>query len=272
MASAPDDSLQSSVGPDVQLVVDAIPGLGWSGRPDGSVEIFNGRWLDYTGLSLEESSGRGWQASVHAEDLVRLTELLIAHDAGDGQGCEVRLRHAEGGYQWFLVRQELLVDPSGTVARWYGTWINIEETKQKELLGVAGRRALEMIADGASLSEVLSELCSVIDVYTSATSQVLLIDRAAQRLLPLAGPHFPAAVTAALAPWPVGPNAGCCGTAAFTGERVIISDLSTDPRWPQDKKGKAALRLVMEHGLRAAWSEPLISNSEIIGTFCIGYP
>src|SRR2546427_8257161 len=147
-----------------------------------------------------------------------------------------------------------------------------EGSVEKEFFGIAGKRTLEMIADGASLSDILNELCSVIDVYASATSQVLLMDRANHQLLPLAGPNFPPAVTAALAPWPVGPNRGCCGTAAFTGERVIISDMSTDPRWPQDDQGEAARRLVLDHGLRAAWSEPLISNSgEVLGTFCIGY-
>ena len=143
---------------------------------------------------------------------------------------------------------------------------------EKELLGIAGKRTLELVADGASLSETLNELCSVIDVYASATSQVLLMDRASHQLLPLAGPNFPPAVTAALTPWPIGPRRGCCGTAAFTGERIIISDISTDPRWPRDDQGEAARKLVLDHGLRAAWSEPLISNSgEVLGTFCIGY-
>src|ERR1700686_3804929 len=141
-----------------------------------------------------------------------------------------------------------------------------------ELPGIAGNRTLEMLADGASLSEILNELCSVIDAYASATSQVLLMDPTGHQLLPLAGPNFPPAVTAAFAPWPGGPNRGCCGTAAFLGKRVIISDVSTDPRWPQDDQGEAARRLVLDHGLRAAWSEPLISNSgEVLGTFCIGY-
>src|SRR2546427_11558723 len=53
-----------------------------------------------------------------------------------------------------------------------------EGSVEKELLGIAGKRTLEMIADGASLSEILNELCAVIDVYASATSQVLLMDRA----------------------------------------------------------------------------------------------
>src|SRR5580698_6197757 len=141
-----------------------------------------------------------------------------------------------------------------------------------ELPGIAGKRTLEMLADGASLSEILNELCSVIDAYASATSQVLLMDPTGHQLLPLAGPNFPPAVTAAFAPWPVGPNRGCCGTAAFLGKRVIVSDMSTDPRWPQDEQGEVARRFVMAHGLHAAWSEPLISNAgEVLGTFCIGY-
>jgi formate hydrogenlyase transcriptional activator len=64
---------------------------------------------------------------------------------------------------------------------------------------------------------------------------------------------------------------GSCGTAAFTRNRVIISDVSKDPRWPHDDRGMAARRLVLHHGLRAAWSEPLISNGEVLGTFCIAY-
>ena len=272
MAPVDGRSSQVTPAPDARHVVDAIPGLAWSSRPDGSVEFFNGRWYEYTGLSPEESFGWGWKAAVHGEDVARLLDRWATRDAEGGRECEVRLRRSDGDFQWFLLRHEPLCDPTGAVVRWYGTWINIEDSKQKELLGVAGKRALEMIADGARLSEILNELCSVIDVYASTTSQVLLMDRAGHHLLPLAGPNFPPTVTAALAPWPVGPNRGCCGTAAFTGERVIISDMSTDPRWPQDDQGEAARRLVLDHGLRAAWSEPLISNSgEVLGTFCIGY-
>ena len=81
-------------------------------------------------------------------------------------------------------------------------------------------------------------------------------------LLPIAGPHLAPAVTAAFTPWPVGPSMGSCGTAAFTKTRVIISDISEDPRWPHDTRGLAIARnLVLNHGLRAAWSEPLISKS-----------
>ncbi len=272
MAPKNDHSAQTTLTMGARYVVDAIPGLAWSGATDGSAEFFNSRWYEYTGLSPEASFGWGWKAAVHGDDIARLPDQLAARDAEAGLGCEVRLRRFDGAFQWFLLQHEPLRDSSGAVVQWYGTWINIEDSKQKELLGVAGKRALEMIAAGAGISEILNELCAAIDVYVSAVSQVLLMDSAGHQLLPLAGPNFPPTLTAALAPWPVGPDCGCCGTAAATGKRVIISDMSTDPRWPRGEDGEAARKLVLDHGLRAAWSEPLISNSgEVLGTFCIGY-
>jgi PAS domain-containing protein len=85
---------------------------------------------------------------------------------------EVRLRRSDGVFHWFLLRREALLDDSGAVVRWYGTGIDVEESRQKELLRVAEKRTLELIADGANLSSVLSELCAAIEEYTSATSLV----------------------------------------------------------------------------------------------------
>src|SRR5260370_18876097 len=128
-----------------------------------------------------------------------------------------------------------------------------------------------MIADGASLSEVLKQLGAAIDEHALAISLVMLMDRGGDHLLPFTGPHLTPEVTAAFTPWPIGPNMGSCGTAAFTRKRVIISDISKDSRWPRDDRGLAARRLVLVHGLRAAWSEPLISNVEFLGIFVVCY-
>jgi len=54
----------------LRAIIDTIPELAWSARPDGSAEFFNRRWLDYAGLSVEEARGSGWTAAVHAEDLL----------------------------------------------------------------------------------------------------------------------------------------------------------------------------------------------------------
>ena len=140
--------------------------------------------------------------------------------------------------------------------------------ERTESLLAAEKRTLEMIANGASLSEVLNDLCGAIDAHApAATSLVLLMDAAGKSLLLSAGPHVPAGLTKAFTPWPIGPNRGCCGAAAFLKQRVIIRDVTADPRWPDDYRD-----LAVSYGLRAAWSEPLISkDGEVLGTFAMYY-
>lgn len=235
MASVTDGSSQPEQALDVRLVVDTIPALAWSSAPDGSADFVNQRWCGYTGLSPEESYGRGWETAIHPDDLATLAEKWEAlGDCDAEQACEVRLRGSDGVFRWFSFRREPLRDQTGSVTRWYGTGIDIEDGKQTELLRLAEKRTLELIADGASLSDVLNELCAAIDEHTSATSLVFLMDASRSQLLPIAGPHLPPAVTRAFTPWPVGPNKGSCGTAAFTKKRVIICDISEDPRWPDE--------------------------------------
>jgi PAS domain S-box-containing protein len=119
MAPVDARSSQGTASLDARHVVEAIPGLAWSSRPDGSVEFFNGRWHEYTGLSPEESFGWGWKAAVHGEDVARLLDRWATRDAEGGSECEVRLRRSDGNFQWFLLRHEPLCDATGAVVRWY---------------------------------------------------------------------------------------------------------------------------------------------------------
>ena len=137
----------------------------------------------------------------------------------------------------------------------------------------AAKGTLEMIAAGASLHNVLASLCAAIDAQDDAMmSTILLADPDGERLWPAAGPRVPTGWTEAITPLEIGPNVGSCGTAAFCRERVIISDIASDPRWsgaPPSKSREVALA----HGLRASWSEPLTSKTgELLGTFAMYYP
>jgi len=261
-ASRPEQTL------DIRLVVDTIPTLAWSSHPDGSVDFVNQRWREYTGLSAEESYGCGWKTAVHPDDLPSLAAKWEAPlDAGAARECEVRLRQSDGVFRWFSLRREPQCTQTGALVRWYGTAVDIEDRKQSETLLSAENRTLQMIANGANLSDVMNDLCAAIDVHASASSFVCLMDRDGNQLLPIAGPRVPSAFASAITPWPIGPNRGSCGTAAFTKKRVVIRDISDDPRWPEDARAVA-----MNHGVRAAWSEPLITgDGEVLGTFCISY-
>jgi PAS domain S-box-containing protein len=172
--------------------VDAIRALAWSSRPDGAMEFVNRGWHDYTGLSSEYSFGVGWRAAIHPEDLNELLEKWGRFLDLD-KPCEVRLRGYNGSFRWFLLRREPLLDESGAVARWYVTGIDIEDNRQKELLRTAEKRTLRMIGDGASLFQILNELCAAVDEHTSAISLVFLKDMACNQFLPAAGRSSPPA-------------------------------------------------------------------------------
>ncbi len=114
-------------------MVDTIPALVWSARPDGCAEFFNRRWLDYAGLSAEQAQDWGWTAAVHPDDLNRLVEYWLSIlPSGQPGEIEARLRRFDGQYRWFLFRANPLCDESGKIVKWYGTTTDIEDRKQAE--------------------------------------------------------------------------------------------------------------------------------------------
>jgi formate hydrogenlyase transcriptional activator len=136
-----------------------------------------------------------------------------------------------------------------------------------EALLAAEKRTLEMIASGACLADILERLCETIDAQASSIkSAVMLMDADGMHLRPAAGPRLPKGWVEAITPLKIGPCIGSCGTAASLKQRVIVSDIATDPLWADYRD------LALSYGLRAAWSQPLLSkNQEILGTFCISY-
>ena len=254
---------------ELREIIDTAPPLTWSTLPDGWHEFHNKRWCDFTGLSAEESHGWGWKVAIHPGDAGTLKEkqgeILTS---GGAVEFEARVRRYDGRYRAFLICLEPLRDESGKVVKWCGTATDIEDRKRSESLLNAEKRTLEMIANGASLSDILDGLCRAIDAHTpDAISTVLLMDPDGKRLWPTAGPQVPSAWTAAITPLAIGLRQGSCGTAAFLKKRVVVSNVTNDPRWPDEYR-----ELALNSGLHASWSEPLISkDDEVLGTFAMYY-
>src|ERR1700722_1872945 len=248
--------------------VDAIPTLAWAARPDGSTEFLNRRWLDYTGLSAEEALDWGWAVALHTEDRDRLLDfwrrLLASGEAGE---IEARLRRYDGEYRWFLFRIEPVRDNHGGILKWHGANTDIEDRKRAEALLAAEKRTLEMIASGACLTDILERLCETVDAQASnIMTAVMLMDADGIHLRPAAAPRLPKGWVESITPLKIGPCVGSCGTAASLKQRVTVSDIATDPLWADYRD------LALSYGLRAAWSQPLISkNQEVLGTFCLYY-
>ena len=118
---------------ELRRVIDAIPGFVWSAAPDGSVDFLNQRWCDYTGVSLEDACGSGWQTAIHPDDAARVIDYWRSLlESGQPGEFEIRLRRFDGAFRWFLIRAVPLRDETGKIFKWYGQNTDIEELKQSE--------------------------------------------------------------------------------------------------------------------------------------------
>ena len=114
-------------------VVDTIPAIVWVALPDGSNTYVNSRFVDYSGMSTAQTTGAGWQAAIHPDDLDRHDAKWRASiESGEPHESEVRFRRADGQYRWHLDRGLPLRDEDGKIIKWYGVVTDIEDRKQVE--------------------------------------------------------------------------------------------------------------------------------------------
>jgi PAS domain S-box-containing protein len=254
----------------IQLLVDSIPALIHTGRPDGYLDYFNKRWLEFFGVTLDKVAGWNWTAVIHPEDVDGIVAKWRACLAtGEVFEYETRVRSANGEYRWMFHRKVPLRDANGNIVKWYGSSLDIEDRKRAEALLSAEKRLLEMIATGVALEGILNALCLFIEEQRRSTlASVLLLTPDGVHLCSAAGPSVPNEWKQQMERLPIGPCAGSCGTAAYTRSPVIVSDIATDPLWEVPEHRASALK----HGLRASWSSPVLSsNGKVLGTFCMYY-
>ena len=114
-------------------MADAIPQLAWITDPDGHILWYNERWYSYTGTTLEQMEGWGWQSVHDPEVLLKVMEQWKASLAtGQMFDMEYPLRGADGIFRQFLTRVLPLKDAAGNVLQWFGTNTDITDRKRAE--------------------------------------------------------------------------------------------------------------------------------------------
>ena len=97
---------------------------------------FSPRWKVMLGLNENDVADQPeeWFSRVHAEDLDRVKAEIAAHREGGGAHLETehRMRLADGGYRWMLVRGIVLRDDSGKAYRMAGSQTDISDRKLYE--------------------------------------------------------------------------------------------------------------------------------------------
>lgn len=137
--------------------------------------------------------------------------------------------------------------------------------EQRDAIVALQRDVLEAVALRQPLAVVADMLCRGAETAApELLCTVLLVDPDG-RLHTLAAPTVPKDYSRQIEGEPIGPDAGSCGTAAYRGKRVEVSDIATDPLWVRYRE------LALSNGLRACWSSPIASDGRVVATFAIYY-
>ncbi|MDB6057857.1 MAG: nodV1 [Verrucomicrobiales bacterium] len=171
----------------LRLVIDSIPTMAWIVLPNGAVDFLNRRWLEYSGLSLEEALKEPTR-TIHPDDIGRAKEKWLSHmDSGKPYEDEMRLRRADGQYRWFLIRTVPLFDESRKVCKWYGTSTDIEDRRRAE---EALRETQAMLARVARVTTVGELTASIAHEVNQPLAAVVTNANASLRWLAATPPNL----------------------------------------------------------------------------------
>jgi PAS domain S-box-containing protein len=140
-------------------VVNTVPAHIWSTSLEGQVDFVNDRWLQFTGLALDEAFGWQWEAVLHPDDRTRVVaDWHTAAKNGQAMESEARVRRADGEYRWCFIRNVPLRDETGKLVRWYGTAIDIEDRKRAEQALRKSEERWRSVFENSAIGVALTDL------------------------------------------------------------------------------------------------------------------
>jgi PAS domain S-box-containing protein len=196
-------------------------------------------------------------------------EAASAVATGSDYNIEYKINHPAGDQRWVSAKGRSIHAEDGTVTGMLGVVQDITERKRSVAVIEGQRRVLQLIAEDASLENVLDALMEAIEAgaATSVFCCILRADESGERLRHVSAPSLPPAYRVAIDGLVIRVGAGSCPTAAALKMPVYAADIAQDPHWVDLKD------LALAHGLRACWSTPIFSkDGGLLGTFAMYYP
>jgi PAS domain S-box-containing protein len=167
-----------------RMLAEAIPHQVWSCLPDGSVNYGNQRWMDYSGLTMDQSQGYGWTSRVHPADMEAVLMAWREAKAQEKPYYEVekRLRGSDGRYRRFLSRAVPVYDEQGKILQWFGTYTDIEDRRQAEEALRAAQAELAHVSRLTIMGELTASLAHELNqplaaVVTNGSACLRWLDR-----------------------------------------------------------------------------------------------
>ncbi|MEK6644728.1 MAG: PAS domain S-box protein [Planctomycetota bacterium] len=236
---------------------------------DNRIRRVNGYLANLLGYSADELAGMLSFSLTDPADLASSRECVQRMLAGEISQYNLKKRYVTkaGKPIWCDLTVVLRKDASGDPQSMIGVVKDISEQVRTESEKAEFHRILEGVATGRPLSEILETAVQVQEhQMVGAICSILLRNDETNTLHTGAAPNLPEAYCEAINGLKIAAGAGCCGTAAAENRVVIVEDIDVDPLW------NAFRPLAQKHGLRACWSQPIVSTTnEVLGTFATYY-
>ncbi len=236
------------------------------------VTLVNRKGHAVLGYADGELLGRDWfQTCVPAEQREQVHAVyrqIMRGELAAVEYFENEILRKDGGRRLIAWHNTTVRDDSGRIVGTLSSGQDITERRYAERQAANEQQVLEIVARGGALPEMLGRILNCYETLIPGTlGSILLLDASGRRLHTGAAPKLPPALTAAVDGIEIGPEVGSCGTAAFTGKSVIVSDIATDPHW------RLYRGLFEPFGLRSCWSVPIRGAADrLLGTFAFYSP
>jgi len=231
---------------------------------------YSPRWKSMLGYSENELDHKlsTWETLVHPEDKDGVLEKIQDYVSGSADSFEVEMRMSHrDGHTIFVLSRAFLVarESDNKPIRLVGTHIDITERKKSETFNDKNAQVLEMIAIGRTAPEVYDAIALMYEARHPGL-RCSMLELHGNKLLHGGAPSLPKEYCEAVHGLENGPEVGSCGTSTYTGKRVIVENIDTDPKWQKIK------HVALPHGMRSCWSEPIKSSSgKVLGAFGMYY-
>ncbi|WP_368566233.1 EAL domain-containing protein [Pseudoxanthomonas sp. UTMC 1351] len=249
----------------LSFVVDKSDNAIFVSDPDRHVVYVNSGFTRMLGYELEDLRGckpTDILSGPHTDP--GLGELIASHiKAGEGLQTEVLLYARNGRPLWVSAAINPVHDDEGKLIGLVSVLSDITQTKMHQVLH---HKALDAMVHEWPTAEVMDLICREVEhIAPEVVALITAVDNEG-RLRPLAAPSLPGTLLQAVDGMGIGPRAGSCGTTAWRGRPVLVTDIATEPLCAEYR------HLLLPLGFAACWSNPIKSSSgRVLGTVSFYY-
>jgi PAS domain S-box-containing protein len=248
-----------------RLIVESANEGIWTIDAAGCTDFVNPKMAEMLGYKPAEMLGRPVLDFVDAEQRELARQQLQRRFEGISENHDVRLRRRDGSPVDVHMVATPIFAADGRYAGALAMVTDVSERLRIEAREQARAQALLLIATDAPLTDTLNVIVRGVEAQRpAAMCSILLLQDDGQHVIAAAAPSLPLFYSHAINGQPIGPCAGSCGTAMYTRQRVIVTDIASDPLWADYRE------VASQAKLGACWSEPILDAAgNALGAFAI---